>query len=125
MELNSEIAYYILNFHSQLMTDTERKAQGHLIAMAWKATVQRGDVPAEHEVHGHKFLRLLSDEPNVLTLTKDGYQQFKLTTAARILRDSGDKVLFNCCPQCGKLARTPTAKQCRHCNHDWHRTSLT
>jgi hypothetical protein len=125
MELNSEIAYHILHFHGQLMTDTERKAQGHLIALAWKAMVQRGDVPAEHEVDGRKFLRLLSDEPNVLALTRDGVEQFKLMTAARIFRDSPDKLLFNCCPQCGKLARTPTAKQCRHCKHDWHRTSLT
>jgi hypothetical protein len=28
--------------------------------------------------------------------------------------------LFNHCPKCGKLARTPLARQCRYCNYDWH-----
>jgi hypothetical protein len=27
--------------------------------------------------------------------------------------------IINTCPQCGQLARTPLAKQCRHCGHDW------
>jgi len=30
------------------------------------------------------------------------------------------QVLFNHCPKCGKLARTPFARQCRYCNYDWH-----
>ncbi|MBI4748800.1 MAG: hypothetical protein HY774_09945 [Acidobacteria bacterium] len=24
------------------------------------------------------------------------------------------------CPLCGKPLRTSTARQCRHCHHDWH-----
>jgi len=31
-----------------------------------------------------------------------------------------DKVFWNLCPKCNGLARTPKAKQCRHCYHDWH-----
>jgi len=26
----------------------------------------------------------------------------------------------NCCPRCGKIARTSRARQCRWCHHDWH-----
>lgn len=37
-----------------------------------------------------------------------------------VMNDYKDQVFFNNCPECGRLARTPTAKQCRHCGHDWH-----
>ena len=113
MELNPQVAYYIVHFHANLLTDVERKAQGHLFA-TMKATKGRSDEAAQREAQSHKVhSRMLSAEPNVLSLAKAGYEQFQLTTAARILRDSADKVFFNCCPACGELARTPSAKQCR------------
>jgi uncharacterized C2H2 Zn-finger protein len=28
----------------------------------------------------------------------------------------------NRCPRCGEVAKTPKAKQCRFCKHDWHGT---
>jgi hypothetical protein len=122
MELNPQVAYYVVHFHADLMTDVERKAQRHLFA-TMKATMGRSDETAQREAQNHKIhSRMLSAEPNVLSLAKDGHQQFQLTTAARILRDSADKVFFNCCPACGELARTPFAKQCRYCGHDWHGT---
>ncbi len=122
MDLTPELAYYVINFHSGLMTFAERKARSHLIA-TMKATTGRSDQQAQLEartdwIHSRAF----SSEPDVLELAKDGYQSFQLRTAARILRDSPDQVFLNCCPICGKLARTPTAKQCRHCHHDWHAT---
>lgn len=95
-----------------------RLRQRHLFA-TMKATRGRSDETAQREAQNDSIQsRMLSTEPNVLNLAKDGYQQFQLTTAARILRDSADKVFFNYCPACGKLARTPTAKQCRYCS-DW------
>lgn len=39
--------------------------------------------------------------------------------AQRLLQDHKDDIINNC-PNCSKLTRTPYAKQCRHCNHDWH-----
>jgi len=41
------------------------------------------------------------------------------TEIARLLARSGD-ILVNNCPNCGRLARSPKAEQCRHCGHDWH-----
>lgn len=47
-----------------------------------------------------------------------GKEQMENSIAERILRDSKDEVL-NYCPNCNKLARTPRAKQCRYCGHNW------
>lgn len=47
-----------------------------------------------------------------------GEKQLEIAIANRIMKDH-PKVL-NFCPVCGKLARTPKAKQCRYCGHDWH-----
>ena len=121
MELNPQLAYYIIRFHSELMTNAERQAQRHLFA-TMKATKGRGDEAAQREAQNHPLSNMLSAEPNVLSLAKAGYEQIQLTTAARILRDSAHKVFFNCCPACGELALTPSAKQCRYCGHDWHST---
>ncbi len=51
----------------------------------------------------------------------DAERQIKKTELARLLlEDYRDKIYMNNCPVCGKLARTPHARQCRHCGHDWH-----
>jgi ribosomal protein L40E len=57
-------------------------------------------------------------------LRVDELEKEKAKLAEIILRDFPDKILFNNCPRCGKLARTPQAKQCRHCGYDWHNENL-
>jgi len=52
-------------------------------------------------------------------LVELGKEKMQIRIAERLLKDSADTIINNC-PQCGKLARTPRAKQCRHCMHDWH-----
>ena len=86
MELNPEVAYYVVHFHVDLMTDVERKAQGHLFA-TMKATMGGSDETAQREAQSDSvYSRRLSTDPSVLSLVKDGCQQFQLTTAARILK---------------------------------------
>lgn len=46
-------------------------------------------------------------------------EKLNLAIAERLMKDHGNKIL-NTCPRCEKLARTPLAKQCRHCGFDWH-----
>jgi hypothetical protein len=86
-----------------------------------KATLGRSDIEAQGEAEkSATYARLLSNDAHVLRLASDGYDSFVARTAARILSDHGYEVSFNLCPKCGKLARTPTAKQCRFCGHGWH-----
>jgi hypothetical protein len=70
MELNPQVAYYVIHFHADLMTDAERKAQRHLFA-TMKATMGRSDETAQREAQHDKIhSRVLSSEPNVLSLVK-------------------------------------------------------
>jgi ribosomal protein S18 acetylase RimI-like enzyme len=120
MELTRETAHYIVRFHHYLMTDVERRAQSHLFA-TMKATSGRSDLAAQREARNHRVSsRVLSDDRDVLALAADGFEAFEVRTAKRILRDSSEGVILNCCPKCGQLAKTPTARQCRFCRHDWH-----
>ena len=122
MDLNPEAAHYVIRFYGRLMTDVERRAQVHLFA-AMKASSGRSDIGAQKEAQLSQFHSkfLSSEDPEVMRLVADGYEAFELRTAVRILRgECGLEVRFNRCPRCGELARTPTAKQCRHCHYDWH-----
>ncbi|WP_153393167.1 hypothetical protein [Chryseobacterium vaccae] len=61
----------------------------------------------------------INQDPQVIALLKNGYNEFEQNTMKRIMTEIPEKVFFNNCPECGKLARTPLAKQCRHCGHNW------
>lgn len=121
MDLNPAAAHYVIRFYGHLMTDAERRAQMHLFA-AMKASPARSDIGAQKEAQLSPFHStfLSSEDPEVLRLAADGYEAFEQRTAARILQECGVEMRFNRCARCGKLARTPTAKQCRHCGYDWH-----
>ena len=54
MELNPEIAHYVVHFHSHLMTEMEVKAQRHLFATL-EATMGRSDEAAQREAQKHKI----------------------------------------------------------------------
>ena len=120
-KMQIDTANYVFRYFSHLMTEHERLAYRHLVGTI-KATRGRSDVGAQEEAKNSVFhLReLLSDHPIVLALASDGFGTFVLRTGQRILNDHRDQIAFNCCPRCGDLARTPTARQCRACRHDWH-----
>jgi hypothetical protein len=58
-------------------------------------------------------------DPEVNTLVALGKENAEEKIAQRIYDQHSDAIM-NFCPQCGQLARTPKAKQCRFCGFDWH-----
>ncbi len=46
-----------------------------------------------------------------------GKEKLSNKIAERLLKENSG--IVNKCPNCGKLARTPKAKQCRYCGHSW------
>jgi hypothetical protein len=102
------------------MTKQEWLAHKHLAA-ALKFTQGRSDLAAQQEAKLRPGVRwAMSDDPEVIRLTSNGYEAFVEQTTKRILAEHADEVVLNRCPKCGALARTPKARQCRYCKHDWH-----
>jgi hypothetical protein len=133
-----ELESYVICFFSNLMNETEHRAHEHLLSaqplneteqrlfdgIAWEEA--RGNViPDEFKIHFALRRSRLSNDPEVLRLAADGLEVFLQRTAKRILAEERDKIVVNCCPLCGALARTPRARQCRRCGHDWHSNPST
>lgn len=110
---------YILQYSSHLMTLEEKQAWKHYSTLFKQG---KNDISEFSQPRKEMFLRQnwITENPDILYLLKDGIEAFRENTAKRILSDSGKEVVFNYCPKCGKLTRTPKSKQCRFCSHDWH-----
>ncbi len=118
-KLNSNKIDYIFNYFGDLMTEEEAQAWRHY-SSNYKLT--HGSEKEPNEAMKQMYLKKgwISTNPDVLQLLDSGIDIFKKNIVIRILKESSDKVQFNNCPKCKELARTPNAKQCRHCGHDWH-----
>lgn len=110
---------YVFDYFGSLMTENEAKAWRHY-SSEYKLTDGGEKEPNEAKKAMYLKIGWISADPDVLQLLDSGIEIFKTNVVARILEDSGDQVDFNNCPICEKIARTPLAKQCRHCGHDWH-----
>lgn len=110
---------YLISHYSSLLTGKERVAYKHLLH---DAKLAANDNAETRERMRAMLLRVgwLSDSEEVLILFEKGIPAFRQLIAARLYAEHGGETLFNRCPRCQRLARTPLAKQCRYCEHDWH-----
>lgn len=67
----------------------------------------------------YKKIGWYTEDRDILELVNGGQDKLEEMIAERLLKEHPDKVFINNCPNCGKLARTPVAKQCRHCGKNW------
>lgn len=107
-----ETVKYIISYYSGLMTDDERLALRYHMY-----TYKTSDNPAMRIALTEKGW--IKNDARTLALLKNGYGEFELNVARRIMRETPEKVFLNNCHKCGKLARTPLARQCRYCGHSW------
>lgn len=117
--MDQDTANYIVTYFSNLLTVEEKLAFKHIssfIKLDLKNQPDRND----SLVQVYRRRGWISSEPAVLDLIKDEEEAFKRRVAERILKEHPEKVTLNTCPQCERLTRTPTAKQCRYCGYDWH-----
>ena len=119
--MDPQLASYLIRYYDRFMHKRERLAYRHLIG-TMKVTKGRSDPAAQEEASRKKpqLRELLSNDPSVIGLARDGMQAFVERTATRILAEHADEIFLNNCPRCGRLANTPRARQCRFCRHDWH-----
>ncbi len=115
--MDNETAKYIINYFSNLLTSEEKMAIRHTNSM-YKLDHSISD--NSNLTKMYREMGWLTPDQSVLDLLKEGYDKFELNVASRILTQNADKVFLNNCPKCNKLARTPQARQCRHCGYNWH-----
>lgn len=111
--MDKETAGYIMTYFRNLITD------GEDLALKYHVYTYKSD--------GNDKLRKImtdrgwiSERPETKEFLKNGYEEFELNAAKRIMKETPEKVFLNNCPQCNRLARTPYAKQCRYCSYSWH-----
>lgn len=83
-------------------------------------------------IYRHYAMRFMNDDERyasgrgaftsglIQEMLADGFDGFKMRVAKRIYEEHKHELPLNLCPSCGKIARTPLAKQCRHCLYDWY-----
>ena len=114
--MDIEKAEYIINYFSNLLSREEQIAIKHT-----NSCIIRGDDFDNPQIRNFYLKHgWITEDQKVLQLLLNGYDNFQIQTAKRILEQNPDKVFFNNCSNCGNLARTPFAKQCRFCGHNWH-----
>ena len=113
--MDSEIAHYIIKYYFKLLPTKEKIAWTHNNSLQ---KLSNDEDSKRLKIYLEKGW--ITEDQSILDLLKDGYEKFEINSAEKILLENSDKVFLNYCQNCGKIARTPYAKQCRHCNNNWH-----
>jgi hypothetical protein len=109
-----ELTRYVWNHYPSLMTDFERRV-GQAIIGQLKAA--HAGAPPSHPLWARWGA---AGEPDIEAALADGPEEYRRRVRIRLLAQAGDKAFVNRCPSCSRVVRTPTARQCFWCGHDWH-----
>jgi hypothetical protein len=111
--MDIHLVSYIVDYHEQFMTETERLAFRYFRAQDEKTPQMR-----------ERSLKLIEPElsanPAAVELAALGRKVLAEKTAERILSEHAWEIVVNRCPRCGGVAAGPKARQCRFCYFDWH-----
>jgi hypothetical protein len=111
-----EIPDYVITHYAYLLTLPQKKAlkhHQHLLKLD-----DRADRDRLTSIYTQN--KWLSGEPETFSQLDGGYSNFIITCSKQLLSKHSNDIIINLCPNCGRLARTPLAKQCKHCFFDWH-----
>jgi hypothetical protein len=114
-EDNRELTRYVWDHYQRFLTEFEWRVGRAIIGRA-KAAASRSPQMAE------ALNRLWGavDGPEVQAALADGPETFRQRVRDRLLSEYAGQVFINRCPNCGRIVRTPQARQCFWCGFDWH-----
>ena len=113
--MDIETAKYISNYYHRFFNEKESIAHRHLNSI-FKLDGEPENSP---RYRIYKRTGKITSDIEALELIKNGETEFFINTANRILKEHNGEIFLNNCPNCQKLARTPKARQCRHCGNKW------
>jgi hypothetical protein len=108
---------YVLGHHSHLFDETEGEVL-RAIGLERKAALIQKDNEALASEFRRKWVRVTS--PQVALALEAGEETSRRGVRDRLLREHGREIVVNRCPRCHRIVRTPKARQCLWCGHDWH-----
>lgn len=105
---------YLTDNFARMMTEFERRTYNFAIE---REKAKHSDSAAD------RLPKWLSHEnDDVIQASEAGPEVVRRRIMERLLREQQAGELFiNRCPKCNRIVRTPLAKQCLWCGHDWHR----
>lgn len=119
--MDKETVKYILTYYYSLQTIEETKVIEYFHLLKLDDMIKQNPTNKSKLMQMYKDAGWLPGDESLLDdLFNGDYDSFEQKVAERILSEFPNEVFLNYCPNCGKLARTPYAKQCRHCSYDWH-----
>ena len=116
--MESELKKYLLEQCRDWMLEEEKVVLRRLSLTEYGDTTTRKSALAEYKM---ELLYKFQDD-HVNKMVSLGKTQAEENIARRILKDNPD--ILNTCPKCGKLARTPKARQCRFCGNKWFENDI-
>ena len=117
--MDHETAHYILTYFSNLLSEQERLAIHHTHSKIKLELRSYYSVPDDTLTRLYHHAGWLGENEEAKDLLKDGYEQFEIKVASKVISQYKEGIFLNTCERCSRLARTPKAKQCRHCGHSW------
>lgn len=108
--------YILRNYHS-----FATEAEGFALRVVYfeEKTAGSGErVAAKFREHLQGYWKSHHEEA-VREALKMG-KEYRCQVRDRILADFTGEITINRCPRCGRIVRTPFARQCFWCGHDWH-----
>lgn len=107
---------YIRRHFAHLLTPLERR-------------VTEYDVPVVSDANDSKVRRLYDslerrdghvEDQDVVNAMQTPIEMRIENAVTRVIAERFEEIYQNRCPDCNRLARTPSAKQCLWCGCDWH-----
>jgi hypothetical protein len=110
-----ELTTYVWDHYGHLMTEFEGRVRKAISGRMKSANAQSPQMSAAID-------RLWSaiGDPEIESALAEGPEAFRRQVRDRILLAHGTEVFINRCPSCGRIVRTPQARQCFWCGFDWH-----
>ena len=109
------IEHMVFRYYSHLLTRVEGEVTEIFTARRKDEYSKRGGI--------EQRLRLMRgnlDDQHMNAILARGPENFYRDTAERVMRERGQEVVLNRCPKCNRIVRTPKARQCMWCLHDWY-----
>jgi hypothetical protein len=109
-----ELTRYVWDYHGGLMSEFEQR-------VGWAYLAECKAAAGHHAVASFILLRYgIAGDPEAEAALADGVEVFRRRVCRRVVTEHGASVLINRCPSCGRVVRTPQARQCFWCGFDWH-----